>query len=110
MKISTEYLPTIEMENCCNEHDLCFDTCNNDKELCDLDFRRCLHKICDQMTKFGDIGVKGCKLAANTLFTTTVTLGCKAYQDAQSRSCYCPPEEKYYTKYDQKKSGKNRDL
>lgn len=59
MKISTEYLPTKDMELCCNEHDLCYDTCNNDKELCDLDFRRCLHKICDKMTTFGDIGVKG---------------------------------------------------
>lgn len=45
-------------------------------------------------------------MAANTVFTTTVTLGCKAYQDAQSRSCYCPTEEKYYTKYEPKKGGK----
>lgn len=24
------------MENCCNDHDICYDTCNKDKELCDL--------------------------------------------------------------------------
>lgn len=59
MKISKEYLPTMDMEHCCNEHDLCYDTCNNDKEMCDLDFRRCLLKICDKATAFGDIGVKG---------------------------------------------------
>lgn len=106
MKISKEYLPTKDMENCCNEHDLCYETCNNDKELCDLDFRRCLHKICDAMTTFGELGVKGCKLASNTLFTTTVTLGCKSYLDSQTRSCYCPPEEKYYSKYEKKGTGK----
>lgn len=59
MKISKEYLPTVDMEHCCNEHDLCYDTCNNDKEMCDLDFRRCLLKICDKATAFGEIGVKG---------------------------------------------------
>lgn len=131
MKISKEYLPTIDMENCCNEHDLCYDTCNNDKQMCDLDYRRCLLKICERASVFGEIGVKGiiwcetrntiggqqiinsllsgCKLAANTLFSTTVTLGCKSYQDSQAKSCYCPAEEKYYTKYE-KKGGKNREL
>lgn len=53
----------------------------------------------------------GCRLAANTVFTTTVTLGCKAYQDAQARSCYCPSEEKYYSKYEKKSgTGKGREL
>lgn len=61
MKISREYLPTVEMEHCCNEHDLCYDTCNNDKVMCDLDFRRCLLKICDKVTGYGEIALKGKK-------------------------------------------------
>lgn len=36
LKIDKDYLPAIEMEKCCNDHDICYDTCNKDKELCDL--------------------------------------------------------------------------
>lgn len=39
LRISTDYLPAKEMETCCNDHDICYDTCNSDKELCDLDFK-----------------------------------------------------------------------
>lgn len=62
MKINTEYLPATEMASCCNEHDICYDTCNKDKELCDLDFKRCLYNYCDTYEKTavgGDLVVKG---------------------------------------------------
>lgn len=91
MKISKEYLPAVEMENCCNDHDICYDTCNKDKELCDIEFKRCLYNYCDSHEKsaVGTIVTKGCKTAAKMLFTGTITLGCKSYLDAQERSCYC---------------------
>lgn len=60
--ISTEYLPAAEMASCCDDHDICYDTCNKDKELCDLDFKRCLYSYCDKYEKStvgGDIMVKG---------------------------------------------------
>jgi len=93
MQISTEYLPAPEMAKCCDAHDICYDTCNNDKELCDLDFKRCLYKYCDTFEKgpAGDIIIKGCKGTAKMLFTGTMTLGCKSYLDSQQRACYCPP-------------------
>lgn len=95
LHISTEYLPASEMETCCNEHDICYDTCNNDKELCDLDFKRCLYKYCNSYEGSAAIGtdlmIKGCKAAAKMLFTGTLTLGCKSYLDSQARTCYCPP-------------------
>lgn len=62
MKINKEYLPATEMALCCNEHDICYDTCNKDKELCDLDFKRCLYNYCDTYEKTavgGDLVVKG---------------------------------------------------
>ncbi|XP_065360054.1 group XIIA secretory phospholipase A2 [Calliphora vicina] len=93
LRISTEYLPAVEMETCCNDHDICYDTCNSDKELCDLDFKRCLYKYCDSYEKSiaSDLMMKGCKAAAKMLFTGTLTLGCKSYLDSQQRTCYCPP-------------------
>lgn len=71
MKINTEYLPAIEMENCCNAHDICYDTCNKDKELCDIEFKRCLYNYCDshEKTTIGSVVAKGCKAAAKMLFT-----------------------------------------
>lgn len=49
------------MALCCNEHDICYDTCNKDKELCDLDFKRCLYNYCDSLKTSvgGDLVVKG---------------------------------------------------
>lgn len=95
MKISTEYLPAVEMEYCCNSHDICYDTCNKDKEICDLDFKRCLYAYCDSHEKStaGNIVVTGCKAASKMLFTGTLTLGCLAYLDSQKQSCYCPTDQ-----------------
>lgn len=99
LKIDTEYLPAVEMETCCNNHDICYDTCNQDKELCDLEFKRCLYRYCDKSSAnwsgcsgkspIGAAVAKGCKAAAKMLFTGTMTLGCRSYLDSQERACYC---------------------
>lgn len=112
MKIDTEYLPAPEMAKCCDDHDICYDTCNTDKEICDLDFKRCLYKYCDSFEKSaaGDILIKGCKAAAKMLFTGTMTLGCKAYLDAQERACFCPQQGfQNQGKYEKEKSKKPKD-
>jgi len=36
------------MTDCCNAHDVCYDTCGQDKEQCDFDFKRCLYKMCEK--------------------------------------------------------------
>lgn len=54
LKINSEYLPFGAMESCCNAHDICYDTCNKDKDMCDLDFKRCLYKQCDEYS--GSVG------------------------------------------------------
>lgn len=46
-EISTEYLPIEQMTKCCDNHDICYDTCNSGKEVCDLEFKRCLYNYCD---------------------------------------------------------------
>lgn len=47
IEISTEYLPIEQMTKCCDNHDICYDTCNSGKEVCDLEFKRCLYNYCD---------------------------------------------------------------
>ncbi|CAG9799477.1 unnamed protein product [Chironomus riparius] len=112
MKIDTEYLPAPEMGKCCDDHDICYDTCNSDKDICDLDFKRCLYKYCDSFEKSaaGEILIKGCKAAAKMLFTGTMTLGCKAYLDAQERACFCPQlGSQNQGKYEKEKFKKPKD-
>ncbi|XP_031630337.1 group XIIA secretory phospholipase A2-like [Contarinia nasturtii] len=107
LNINKEYLPAVEMEHCCNDHDICYDTCNKDKELCDIEFKRCLYNYCDthEKTTIGTVVSKGCKAAAKMLFTGTITLGCRSYLDAQARACYCKPKsEKEFKNKDYNKN------
>lgn len=39
-----------EFSVCCDEHDVCYDTCGEDKDLCDLTFRKCLYRTDMQAT------------------------------------------------------------
>lgn len=80
------------MTECCNQHDLCYDTCNNLKENCDNLFKSCLYKLCDNASKI-DTLVKACKVAAS-MVGGSMTLGCKSYLESQKKSCYCPPSDK----------------
>nr|XP_014272967.2 group XIIA secretory phospholipase A2 [Halyomorpha halys] len=87
-------LPYPEMTKCCNEHDLCYGTCNVDKDNCDLAFKKCLYKICDT-AKVEEIILKGCKASAKLLYTGTATMGCKFYLDSQKEACYCKPKKNH---------------
>lgn len=52
MKINSEYLPVNAMTKCCDQHDICYDICGNDKETCDVEFRKCLYKYCESYEKY----------------------------------------------------------
>lgn len=51
------------------------------------------------MVKFMFLFYLACKGAAKMLFTGTLTLGCKSYQDAQTEACYCAPAKQSKRKY-----------
>jgi len=90
LKVQTEHLPSGEMTSCCNEHDICYGTCNNDKDKCDLEFKRCLYRICDSSKMADELEKKKCQIGAKLLYTGTTTLGCKFYQESQKQACFCP--------------------
>ncbi|CAB0044110.1 unnamed protein product [Trichogramma brassicae] len=90
LQIDQQYLPLEEMTKCCNAHDICYDTCNQDKDKCDLEFKRCLYRYCDGYQQSAAAIVNACKAAAKLLHTGTTALGCKSYLDAQRQACYCP--------------------
>ncbi|XP_041363593.1 group XIIA secretory phospholipase A2-like [Gigantopelta aegis] len=86
--VDTSLVP--DMTRCCNLHDICYDTCNKNKEKCDKTFYRCLEDSCHKMKRSlsKDI-VKGCKATAGLMYTGTMALGCKSYKEAQKDACVC---------------------
>jgi len=83
-----------EFSDCCADHDECYDTCGEDKDLCDLAFRKCLYRVCrkDDHKKFLDN--KKCKLKAKLFYMAVVGVGCSPFKEAQKNACLCVKTEK----------------
>ncbi len=74
--------------DCCDDHDHCYDTCNSDRDLCDLRFRRCLYRVCSTLeSKLFE--QDPCKAKARAAFLLVQGLGCPLYRDAQRNACMC---------------------
>jgi len=86
-----------EFSECCHTHDYCYDTCGEDKDFCDVKFRKCLYKVChmDQHKKFLDN--KKCKLKAKLFYMTVVGVGCQPFKNAQRMACECVKDKKKET-------------
>ncbi|XP_037070784.1 group XIIA secretory phospholipase A2-like [Pollicipes pollicipes] len=90
IKWDTEQLPVEQLSDCCDAHDLCYDTCGADRDYCDLAFKKCLYAACErQKRQLDKISQKACKGTSKLLYTGTLALGCKSYRDAQKRACTC---------------------
>jgi len=78
--------------DCCNKHDVCYGTCNEQKNECDSTFKECLFDRCDELGR-KNLAIKSyvaiCKEAAQAMFISVVKLGCPAYGKAQKHECVC---------------------
>jgi hypothetical protein len=49
-------MPVSKFVDCCHVHDICYEICGNDKDECDLKFKKCLYKKCsaqkDSVSKY----------------------------------------------------------
>ena len=77
-----------ELEECCNKHDSCYDTCNKKKKYCDDQFNKCMLDSCNELRK--ELR-EGCRGTANVMYTTTGFLGCTFYLQSQDEACECVP-------------------
>ncbi|CAG0880232.1 unnamed protein product [Cyprideis torosa] len=97
-QLADSQLPIPEFSICCDNHDHCYDTCGNDKDECDLYFKKCLYDVCRSKKKNQNLlEQKGCKAGAKFLYTSTLAVGCAAFLAAQEDACVCirrPAEEK----------------
>ncbi|XP_039995449.1 group XIIB secretory phospholipase A2-like protein [Xiphias gladius] len=84
------------MTKCCNQLDMCYDTCGTSKYNCDSNFRLCLHGICSDLKKsLGFVSkVQACESMADALYNTVWTLGCRPYMNSQRAACVCEGEER----------------
>ncbi|XP_060781445.1 group XIIB secretory phospholipase A2-like protein isoform X2 [Neoarius graeffei] len=84
------------MTKCCNQLDMCYDTCGSNKYRCDTKFRWCLHSICGDLKKsLGFMSkVEACETFADTMYNTVWTLGCRPFMNSQRAACICEGEEK----------------
>jgi len=77
----------------CNNHDICYDTCNSDKATCDETFVQAMKNDCNEV--YGSMSVTGywCIRAAGTLGSAAVksSYGVAAYIAAQEEACQCCP-------------------
>lgn len=49
IKLDTSMFPGFE--KCCDSHDKCYDTCNEDRDECDMVFKDCLNAVCVAVKK-----------------------------------------------------------
>ncbi|KAK7111601.1 hypothetical protein V1264_011207 [Littorina saxatilis] len=93
IQLDTTHVPGIG--KCCDKHDICYDTCNHQKEDCDKEFQACLMKICNAMkTHVSKDVYNGCKSTADIMYVGTMALGCKPYRDSQKDACTCSRRRK----------------
>ncbi|PKU31571.1 group xiib secretory phospholipase a2-like protein [Limosa lapponica baueri] len=84
------------MTKCCNQLDVCYDTCGANKYRCDAKFRWCLHSICSDLKRsLGFVSkVEACESVADTVFNAVWTLGCRPFMNSQRSACICNEEER----------------
>lgn len=96
--VKVDLLNYPDFTKCCNEHDICYSTCRKDKAICDTVFHNCLYNICREQTfhtkKLAkEKSILQCEPTADLMYGATLTLGCKAYKEAQHRACSCSGSE-----------------
>ncbi|XP_069123094.1 group XIIA secretory phospholipase A2-like [Argopecten irradians] len=88
MALNTEKLP--KMTKCCDSHDICYDTCNSNKESCDRNFKQCLENMCHDMAdSLSHEEFEGCEATAELMYQGTAVLGCNSFKEAQQNACEC---------------------
>jgi secretory phospholipase A2 len=71
---------------CCNQHDLCYQSCNTTKSKCDDAFDQCMKTACDDDN---DLEKVACRVQAEAFFNAVMDVGCKAYKKNQGEACGC---------------------
>ncbi len=90
-------LYNVDFTEACNEHDICYTTCNSSKDQCEAEFLANMLDICGR-AYFGRrrsnrarLRRERCRNIAVAMATGTATAGGGAYEAAQKEACICLP-------------------
>ncbi|XP_055972860.1 group XIIA secretory phospholipase A2 [Sorex fumeus] len=84
------------LTRCCNQHDLCYETCGKAKSDCDEEFQFCLARICRDAQRTLGLAqhVQACESTVELLLDSVLHLGCRPYLDSQRAACWCRHEQR----------------
>ena len=87
-KMFTSLTDTVTgIKTSCNNHDLCYENCDETQSTCDIEFREVGYSICNDMH---DTGAQhtSCKLAVKAMYELLKQFGSAAYdQEAKDKRC-----------------------
>lgn len=98
-KVDTSRFPGLEA--CCNEHDVCYDTCGEARSSCDALFGKCLDKACGRNSECAGVtsmlkvrkGARSARACCDSDIKPrkmgSSMLGCQFYLDSQKQACSC---------------------
>lgn len=72
---------------CCNNHDVCYGTCQSQKAICDVAFYLCMYLACDGATS--TLSRWACRSDATFFFGAVRWFGQGAFDSAQRAACVC---------------------
>lgn len=73
----------------CNNHDVCYGTCNANKDTCDSNFLRDMRMVCEQHFLDFSPAKHDCDENAWIYYRAVQVIGGGAYSDAQQEACDC---------------------
>ncbi|KAF7505531.1 hypothetical protein GJ744_000693 [Endocarpon pusillum] len=83
------YVPDGDFTECCNQHDICYDTCSTTFESCNSAFRTCNINTCNRLYQSGTFAHWKCTLQANTYGDGVDSWGEGAFTDSTQARCDC---------------------
>jgi hypothetical protein len=78
----------VDLTPACNNHDLCYNTCNQTKNDCDQTFLSEMRVLCAATNPTGT-NRDDCNGVADVYYRAVVSLGGSAYEGAQAAACIC---------------------
>ncbi|KAI9858785.1 MAG: hypothetical protein M1813_007252 [Trichoglossum hirsutum] len=82
--------PNLEFSKCCDDHDICFDTCEEQFASCNNIFLGCNIQVCRSNHEAGSIVEWGCEKLANLYgYAVTTFMGKAAFVSATDDRCEC---------------------
>lgn len=72
---------------CCDQHDICYDTCGSSRKVCDADFTKCLNSVCNSQTTGKKID--DCNGTSQLFSMGASGFGCGSFAASQHQACMC---------------------